>query len=58
MSDYLLKQIIKYTKSPQSKKFYRNTIKILGEGRVEMELGELKYQIRVGNVKHPGKYFT
>lgn len=58
MSDYLIERIVEVTRSPHSRNFYQNVIKVLGEGLVEMELGELKYQIRVGNVKHPGKYFT
>jgi len=58
MHDYLIEQIIKYTKSDHSINFYRKAIKLLGEGRVEMELGELKHQIRIGTVKDPARYFT
>lgn len=58
MSYHLIKRILEVTKSPQSENFYRNTIKLLGEGIVDMELGELKYQINTGNVQHPGRYFT
>lgn len=56
--DYLLNQILKYTKSEHSINFYRKAVKLLGEGRVEMELGELKHQIRLGKVKNPAKYLT
>jgi len=56
--DYLIDQIIKYTKSDHSLNFYHKAIKLLGEGRVEIELGELKYQIRKGTVKDPARYFT
>jgi len=58
MPYYLIEQIIKYTKSEHSINFYRKAIKLLGEGRVEMELGELKHQLRIGTVKDPARYFT
>ncbi len=57
-TSYLIEQIIKITKSKRSIPFYRKVIKELGENIVDGELGELKYQIRTGNVKHPAKYFN
>ncbi|MDA3793449.1 MAG: hypothetical protein PF545_07360 [Elusimicrobia bacterium] len=58
MTQYLLDEILKYTKSKKSLPFYKNAIKELGAGIVEGELGELKYQIRTGDVNHPAKYFN
>jgi len=58
MTQYLLDEILKYTKSKNSLPFYKNAIKTLGPGVVEGELGELKYQIRTGDVDHPAKYFN
>ncbi len=58
MTDYLLDEIIKITGSKKSIPFYRKAIKELGPNRVEMELGELKYQIGQGRVDHPAKYFN
>lgn len=56
--EYLLEEIINHTKSRHSLNFYRKAIRLLGEGCVETELGELKYQLKLGNVKRPDKYFT
>lgn len=56
--EYLIERIIEITQSSHSKQFYRKAIRILGEEVVEEELGELKYQLHVGNVKDPAKYFT
>lgn len=58
MTQYLLDEILKYTKSKKSLPFYKKAIKELGAGIVEGELGELKYQIRIGDVDHPAKYFN
>ena len=58
MNNWLIDEILKITKSPQSTNFYKKAIKELGEGRVEEELGELKHQIRLGKVKDPAKYLT
>ena len=58
MTDYLLSQIIKITKDETSNEFWNKAIRILGPNKVEMELGELKYQLRIGQVKHPAKYLT
>lgn len=55
---YLLNEIINITKDHKSKNFWLKAINILGESRVEMELGELKYQMRMGNVEQPAKYLT
>jgi hypothetical protein len=57
-TQYLLDEILAVTKSKKSLAFYRKAIKILGPGIVEMELGELKNQIRTGDVDSPAKYFT
>jgi hypothetical protein len=55
---YLLNEIITITKDSKSKFFWLKAINTLGENRVEMELGELKYQMRTGQVEQPAKYLT
>lgn len=55
---YLLNEIIALTKDRKSKKFWLKAIAALGEGRVEIELGELKHQLRIGAVVNPAKYLT
>jgi len=54
----LIDEIIRYTHSKHSINFYKQAISLLGEGIVAQELGELKYQIQMGEVKNPAKYFT
>src|SRR5688572_2876219 len=56
--DRLVERIVELTRSPQSIPFYRNAIAKLGEGAIEMELGELRYQVKLGEVEEPGRYFT
>lgn len=58
MTQHILDEILKYTKSKKSVDFYKKAITILGKDRVFGELGELKYQMRTGEVKNPAKYFT
>jgi hypothetical protein len=54
----LIERILEVTNSPQSVPFYRKVIRQLGEGIVEEEFGELRYQMRVNEVKDTAKYFT
>ena len=58
MSDWLIDEILRYTHSRHSISFYRQAIALLGEGIVAEELGELKYQIQMSEVKNPASYFT
>ncbi len=55
---YLLSEIIAITKDSKGKNFWLKAIATLGEGRVEIELGELKHQLRIGAVVNPAKYLT
>src|ERR1051325_5408401 len=54
----LIERILDVTKSPQSTDFYQKVIAALGPGAVEMELGELRYQMKLGEVEDPARYFT
>jgi hypothetical protein len=54
----LVERIVNTTRSRHSVPFYRRVIRQLGDGIVEEELGELRYRIRVGEVRDPAKYFT
>ncbi len=58
MSEYLLDEIIQVTKDDKSENFWKKAIKELGANTVEMELGELKHQIRVREIENPAKYLT
>jgi len=57
-TSYLIDEIIAITKDSKSKNFWRKAIKTIGEGRTEMELSELKHQMRMGSVDNPAKYLT
>src|SRR6202142_4632654 len=54
----LIERILELTSSPQSIPFYRNAIEAVGPGLVESELGELRYQMKLGEVEDPARYFT
>jgi len=58
VSDWLIDEILRYTHSRHSISFYKQAIALLGEGIVAEELGELKYQIQMSEVKNPASYFT
>ena len=54
----IINRILDITNSPQSIDFYSKAIKELGEGMVESEFSEMKYQLNKGKVADPAKYFT
>ena len=58
MSTYLMDEIIRITVDAKSKNFWERAVDTLGEGPVEQELGELKYQMHKGTVKEPARYLT
>jgi len=55
---FVLSEIIRITKDNKSRSFWKKAIKILGANRTEMELGELKHQMRIGEIKNPASYLT
>ena len=54
----LIERILELTNSAQSIPFYRKAIEMVGSGLVESELGELRYQMKLGEVEDPARYFT
>ena len=44
----LIERILELTNSGQSIPFYRKAIELVGPGLVESELGELRYQMKLG----------
>ncbi len=58
MASYLIDEIIKFTKDPQSRAFWEKAVRVLGEDQAAEELGELKSQIHTGAVREPAKYLT
>ena len=56
--DDLINRIVGVTKSPQSIPYYRQAIERLGPGIVEAEFGELRYQLKLGEIEDPARYLT
>lgn len=56
--DYVIEQILEVTKDKKSLNFWKKAILILGQGRVEEELGEVKDRIRRGEIRTPARYLT
>jgi len=54
----LIDRILDWTKSPESRNFYRKAIVVLGTGIVNEELSVLKDGVRTGRVRNPAHYFT
>jgi len=58
MTSYLIDEILELTKDHKSRSFFEKALRELGEPVMAEEFGELKYQIRTGQVQNPAKYLT
>ena len=58
MGSYLIEEIIEATKDAKSRAFWEKAIRVLGEGVVAEEFGEMKYQMNTRGVREPAKYLT
>lgn len=56
--DYLVSEIEKITGDVKSTKFWKKAIRLLGEGPVSEEVGELKYRMHIEEIKKPAQYLT
>ena len=58
MTSYLIDEILELTKDHKSRPFFEKALRELGEHVMAEEFGELKHQIRTGQVQNPAKYLT
>ncbi len=58
MTSYLIDEILELTKDHKSRPFFEKALRELGEPVVAEEFGEMKHQMRTGQVQHPAKYLT
>src|SRR3989338_928225 len=58
MTSYLIDEILELTKDHKSRPFFEKALREIGEHVMAEEFGELKHQIRTGQVQNPAKYLT
>src|SRR3989338_8859453 len=58
MTSYLIDEILELTKDYKSRPFFEKALREIGEHVMAEEFGELKHQIRTGQVQNPAKYLT
>lgn len=58
MTSYLIDEILELTKDHKSRPFFEKALRELGEPVMAEEFGEMKHQMRTGQVQNPAKYLT
>lgn len=58
MTSYLIDEILELTKDHKSRPFFEKALRELGEPVMAEEFGEMKHQMRTGQVYNPAKYLT
>ena len=58
MTSYLIDEILDLTKDHKSRPFFEKALRELGEHVLAEEFGELKHQMRTGQVHNLAKYLT
>lgn len=58
MTSYIIDEILELTKDHKSRPFFEKALRELGEPVMAEEFGEMKHQMRTGQVHNPAKYLT
>lgn len=58
MTSYLIDEILELTNDHKSRPFFERALRELGEPVMAEEFGEMKHQMRTGQVHNPAKYLT
>lgn len=58
MTSYVIDEILELTKDHKSRPFFEKALRELGEPVMAEEFGEMKHQMRTGQVQNPAKYLT